>query len=776
MNGLRAALLRLCIAFGGCAAGYAAAAHVATPWPLLPAPAQVAPAGVGTFEVADGAELAVEGADAGDARFLADHLLQLLDATGGPRLRVAGAHGAAPAIRIVIDPRAALDEAGYRLRIEAQGILVQARTPRGAFYGETTLWQLLTPPGHARGAAVAVAQGAIEDAPRFAWRALLLDSARHYQRVAEIERLIDAMALAKLDVLLWHLTDDQGWRLQVPGYPELTRIGACRPAAADGSEPADRAGAYCGSYSDAQIRQIVRYAARRYIEVVPEIDMPGHAQAAIAAYPWLGVSGRRPAVWTDWGVSAWLLAPNARTLRFVDAVLAHATQLFPSRYVSFGGDEADHAQWDASPAVQAQRRALGLTSSDQLQGWFMARVADRLRRRGRVPVGWDDAVESGAPLPASQVVMSWHGQDHERVALAALRQGHQVVIAPQESLYFDHVQSALADEWPGPPPVVSLRQAYDTAVIPEGASEAEARRVLGVQGALWTEQMPSFAHVQHALFPRLAALAELAWSPASSHDWDGFLARLPATLARERALGIADADSAFAPVIALEAQADGRVRAVVSNQVQAGAIRYTTDGSTPDAQAPLYTAPLLLAQGTTLRVATFGANGQPLASVRRQQVDRQALRTRAGSALATCSGEPPSRLSGAVRAGASPPGTVYSVEIGNGCWRWPQAPLDGARRVALAAGRVTWRFGDEAKGAVVRRRHSPAGEFELHTGGCDGPLLARLPLDHKAQSSGLALLEADLILPDAGRQDLCIFATGDPRLGQWALAKILFSG
>ena len=240
----------------------------------------------------------------------------------------------------------------------------------------------------------------------------------------------------------------------------------------------------------------------------------------------------------------------------------------------------------------------------------MARVADRLRRRGRVPVGWDDAVESGAPLPASQVVMSWHGQDHERVALAALRQGHQVVIAPQESLYFDHVQSALADEWPGPPPVVSLRQAYDTAVIPEGASEAEARRVLGVQGALWTEQMPSFAHVQHALFPRLAAMAELAWSPASSHDWDGFLARLPATLARERALGIADADSAFAPVIALEAQADGRVRAVVSNQVQAGAIRYTTDGSTPDAQAPLYTAPLLLAQGTTLRVATFGANGQ----------------------------------------------------------------------------------------------------------------------------------------------------------------------
>jgi hexosaminidase len=201
----------------------------------------------------------------------------------------------------------------------------------------------------------------------------------------------------------------------------------------------------------------VRYAAARFVTVVPDIDLPGHSQAAVAAYPWLGVTGERPSVWTDWGVSPWLLKPDEKTLQFVDDVLDEVMRLFPSRYISIGGDEADKQQWNASTELRARLQKLGLANMDQLQGWFTNRVADDLIQHGRTPVGWDDELVAGATLPESEVVMSWHGNDNEHVALEAASQGHDVVLTPQESLYFDHYQSDLPDEWQGPPPVATLR-------------------------------------------------------------------------------------------------------------------------------------------------------------------------------------------------------------------------------------------------------------------------------------------------------------------------------
>jgi len=762
--------------------GMAIATPTDSPWSLLPQPADARLAGSGVMKVADGALVAVRGSDRQQVQPIADRFMQLVANTRGLQLHAAPGAGTAadtqPAITFEVDPHAdVVGDTGYRIVVDVHGIRVIARSPGGAFYGGVTLWQLLTPPGWIRGAAAEIAAGVIDDHPRFAWRALLLDSGRHFQSVADIEKLIDWMSLDKLNVLLWHLTEDQGWRLEIPKYPALTKTGACRKAV--GLE-IELTGApdkpYCGFYSEAEVRDIVRYAAARFITVVPEIDLPGHSQAAVAAYPWLGVTGERPSVWTDWGISPWLLKPDEQALKFVDDVLDEAMQLFPSRYISIGGDEADKRQWNASPELRERMRRLGLANMDQLQGWFTSRVADHLVEHGRTPVGWDDELVAGAKLPASEVVMSWHGSDEEHVALDATAQGHDVVLTPQESLYFDHYQSDLPDEWPGQPPMTTLQQAYDTAVIPRGATVAEAKHVIGVQGDLWTEFMPSFARDQHALFPRIAALAELGWSAAGAHDWNGFLQRLPAELARYRALGIGYADTAFTPAFDVTAGRKGMLRVALSNQTNFGEIRFTTDGSVPTSKSPMYVRPLeFSAQGSmTLRAATFEPGGFDLAAPRTRVLDASTLLGRNGSELGSCSNEPGMRLDR--DQGAQSPTQVYKLNAGNMCWLWSRAPLQGVEHVTLTVGRVAWRFGDEAQGAVVRPKASAAGEFELHADSCKGPLLARLPLAPAVRGSGQTELNATVSTSKlVETHDLCIVATGDPRDGQWVLARVTFS-
>jgi len=848
--------------------GMASATPAAIPWSLLPQPADVRLARSGVVKIADGAVVAVRGADRQQVQSIADRFRQLVANTRGLQLKaaastalnptsgattaaavalnptsgtttaaavalspVAGTTTAAamalnaapstataadahPAITFDVDPHAnVVGDAGYRIEIGAQGIRVIARSPGGAFYGGVTLWQLLTPPGWIRGTAAEIAEGVIDDHPRFAWRALLLDSGRHFQSVADIEKLVDWMSLDKLNVLIWHLTEDQGWRLEIPKYPALTKTGACRKAVGLDSElteatrdrnaveeiprstygatweresleaPVARPGEtgapdkpYCGFYTEAEVRDIVRYAADRFVSVVPEIDLPGHSQAAVASYPGLGVTGQHPSVWTDWGISPWLLKPDEKTLQFVDDVLDEVMQLFPSRFISIGGDEADKQQWNASPELRERMRRLGLANMDQLQGWFTSQVADHLVKHGRTPVGWDDELVAGAQLPASEVVMSWHGNDAEHVALEAAAQGHDVVLTPQESLYFDHYQSDLPDEWPGQSPMATLRQAYDTAVIPKGATSAEARRIIGVQGGLWTELMPSFAHDQHALFPRIAALSELGWSAASAHDWNGFLQRLPAELARYRALGIGYADTAFAPAFDVSAVRKGLLRVALSNQANFGEIRFTTDGSAPTSTSPQYVRPLEFSvqSKVTLRAATFAPGGLDLAAPRTRLLDASTLLSRDGSELPSCSSQPGTRLGG--NQPPQGPRPVYKAEIGNMCWLWPRAPLTDIQHVTLTIGRVAWRFGDEAKEAVVRPKGSAAGEFEIHADSCTGPLLARLPLASALQGDGQNELNATVStskLNDA--HNLCIFATGDPRDGQWMLSRVAFS-
>ena len=349
-----------------------------------------------------------------------------------------------------------------------------------------------------------------------------------------------------------------------------------------------------------------------------------------------------------------------------------------------------------------------------------------------------------------------------------------VVMSSSPTLYLDHYQSDLHDEPPGRPDVESLKDVYDYDPVPSGTTAAEVQHILGVQANLWAEYMPTFARVQHAVFPRIAALSEIAWSPASTHDWGGFLRRMPAELARYRALGIEYADSAFAPSFMLSAGANGTVKVALSNQTDFGAIRYTTDGAVPKVASTSYSKPLSFPAGKpiALRAATFAANGFELAAPRTQVVDAAALLTRNSDQLEPC-GKPLIVLRLEDDRPLDGPRPVYRLDIANMCWQWKGVPLDGVKRIALTVGNVPWNFAlwKDDSSVVTRQKQTPAGEFQVHRDSCDGPLLATLPLAKAAQTKLQTTLTANIPVT-TGSHTLCVFATGDPRDGMWAIGKV----
>ncbi|MGB5851841.1 MAG: family 20 glycosylhydrolase, partial [Rhodanobacter sp.] len=593
------------------------AGGTAAPPALIPLPAQLV-SGDGTFRVDAATAVVVADHDPATTR-AAHYLIDLLARTRGLTLPLGDS--AKQAIVLQRDPRAPVAQAGgYALDVDRHGIRVRARDDAGLFHGVVTLYQLLTP--DAAHGAVTVPTLSIRDWPRFGWRGVMLDSVRHFQSVAEVKTLLDQMAQHKLNVLHWHLTDDQGWRIQIRRYPDLTKIGAWRtpPGAGKDGEPQR----YGGFYTQDQIRDVVAYAAARHITIVPELDMPGHAQAAVAAYPQLGVTGKRPAVSVDWGVNPYLYNVDDATFTFIDHVLDEVMELFPSTYIHVGGDEAIKDQWQASPAVQAKMRALGIRDENTLQGWFIGRIGQYLQQHGRKLIGWDEILE-GEKLPADATVMSWRGIDG---AIKAALLGHDVVMSPAPDLYFDHVQSALADEYAGRLGVESLQDVYGFQAIPGVLDARQAKHVLGVQANFWTEHMPGFAHVEHAAFPRLDALAEVAWSPDARRDWSDFLSRLPGQLARYRAQQISYADGAFAVEIATDrnvALATGRATVTLASQTGFGAIRYTLDGSAPTPASPRYEAPFTVTLPVTVRAASFAADGSALAASRQRVLSHAGL-------------------------------------------------------------------------------------------------------------------------------------------------------
>ena len=437
---------------------------------------------------------------------------------------------------------------GYSLRITPQGITVSARESKGLFYGAVTLWQLLGAPE--AGSTPRIGAMVIEDAPRFRWRGLMLDTARHYQSPEFIKQFIDWMALHKLNVFHWHLTDDQAWRLEIRKYPKLTSVGAWRvpagPAAAADIDPATgKPRVYGGFYTQEQVRDIVTYAAARHITVLPEIEMPGHASAAVVAYPELGVSRTLPtAVPEEWGIFTTLFNADDATFTFFENVLAEVMQLFPSEYIHVGGDEAVKDEWHASPAIQARMQELGVKDEHALQSYFIQRVEKYLNKNGRKLIGWDEILEGG--LAPNATVMSWRGIDG---AIAAANAGHDTVLSPAPTLYLDHWQSD-GDPAPGRSDTISLEDVYRFDPIPEKIPASHHHHILGVQANLWAEFMRSGERVEYQAYPRVAALAEVAWSAPERIDWLSFRDRMPDQLARYRKLGIDYAPGAAAQPLA----------------------------------------------------------------------------------------------------------------------------------------------------------------------------------------------------------------------------------
>ncbi|KRF02151.1 beta-hexosaminidase [Frateuria sp. Soil773] len=732
---------------------HAARASDAAPPSLIPLPAQLA-LQHGGFTVDESTPVVLADRDA-STRQTANYLIDLLARTRGLRLRIGAADDAAPAIVLQRDPQAPVAEAeGYALGVTPQGIRIQARDAAGLLNGAVTLYQLLTP--DAKRGAVEVPALSIRDWPRFAWRGLMLDSTRHFQSVSEVETLLDQMAQHKFNTLHWHLTDDQGWRIEIKRYPELTRTGAWRTPPGAGHDGIPKR--YGGFYSQDDIRRVVAYAAARHITIVPEIDMPGHAQAAVAAYPQLGVTGRRPAVSIDWGVNPYLYNVDDATFGFIENVLDEVMALFPSTYIHVGGDEAVKDQWQASPAVQAKMRELGIKSEDALQGWFIGRIGRYLDAHGRKLVGWDEILE-GDNVPADATVMSWRGTDG---AIKAAMMGHDVVMSPSPSLYFDHVQGELADEYAGRLGVESLRSVHGFQAVPGVLGAAQARHVLGVQANVWTEHMPTFAHVEHAVFPRLDALSDVAWSSSAGSDWPGFLARLPAQLARYRAQHVPYADSAFAVDIALDrnlALATGRATVTLSNQADFGAIHYTLDGSAPTPASPRYGTPFNVTLPATVRAASFAGDGSMLAAPRQRMLDRASLLTLAGNTLPNCPGSD-FRLRVQPLPDAASVAPVYSINVFDGCQLFPATSLDGLKSIRVEAVRIerNYALAHEQRLVVSRPHATPFGELVVHLDQCNGPVLASLPLPDPARSARKVELSAALPAQQ-GEHALCLVYT-----------------
>ncbi len=440
-------------------------------------------------------------------------------------------------IGLKIDPL--LPREGYHLRITPELISIVAGSDTGAFYAIQTIRQLLPvsvfcPVQLASSIPSALPCVDIIDKPRFGWRGAMLDTCRHFMPLPFIMKFIDLLALHKMNTFHWHLTEDQGWRIEIKKFPRLTGVGAWRSETLVGKwqrdDPAPKYDGirHGGFYSQEEIRRVVAYAAERQITIVPEIEMPGHAQAAIAAYPELGNRRMPIPVSTHWGIHEDVFNPEEDTIRFLQDVLDEVIELFPSPYIHIGGDECPKKQWKENPRAQARMQALGLRDEDELQSYFIRRMDAFLTARGRRLIGWDEILEGG--LAQNATVMSWRG---ESGGIQAAQEGHDVVMAPNTYTYLDYYQD---DDKEREPLAIGgylpLERVYGYDPIPLTLDSEQARHVLGTQGQLWTEYMPTPEHVEYMAFPRLCALAEVAWTPPERKEWLDFNIRLQTHLLR----------------------------------------------------------------------------------------------------------------------------------------------------------------------------------------------------------------------------------------------------
>jgi hexosaminidase len=441
------------------------------------------------------------------------------------------------------DTAAYANDEAYNLSVTTHQVLVKAPTSDGLFYGLQSLLQLLPPqiyqtdytlvPQHTEWTLPAVE---IKDYPRFEYRGMHLDVTRHFFPVKFVKRYIDLLAMHKMNRFHWHLTDDQGWRIEIEQYPKLTEVGGWRDSTLVGHYTSDiyDGERYGGFYTQQEIREVVAYAQQRHVTIIPEIEMPGHASAALAAYPELGcVEGKDYQLKTTWGIFEDIFCPREQTFTFLENVLTEVMALFPSKYIHIGGDEAPKAQWEESELAQQVMQREGLESEEELQSYFITRIEKFLNKNGRQIIGWDEILEGG--LAPNATVMSWRGIEG---GIKAAKQQNNVIMTPTSHLYLDYYQAPPESEPLAIGNFSPLKEVYSFEPIPEELSAEEAQYVKGAQGNLWTEYIHSGDKAEYMAYPRASALSEVVWSTESTRNWTDFWQRLQTHFDRLEALNV----------------------------------------------------------------------------------------------------------------------------------------------------------------------------------------------------------------------------------------------
>lgn len=499
----------------------------------------------------------------------------------------------------------------YVLSVNSNNIVVNGTTPAGTFYGIQTLRKAM--PALAKGSDITFPQVEIKDQPRFGYRGMHLDVGRHFFTVDSIKQFIDLLAFHNMNRMHWHLTEDQGWRLEIAKYPKLTDIGAYRDETiVGGNESGIYDGKrYGGFYTKEEAKEIVKYAQDRFITVIPEIDLPGHMLAVLASYPELGCRGEGYKVATKWGVFEDVLCVgNDSAMVFLKDVFDEVVEIFPSEYIHIGGDECPKTEWEKCPKCQARIKALKLkddkehTAEQKLQSWCMQEIEAYLGSKGRKIIGWDEILEGGVGPNAT--VMSWRGMDG---GFAAVKQKRDAIMTPNSHVYFDYYQSQdIKNEPFGIGGYIPVERVYSLEPVPEGLTETERKHIIGVQANIWTEYIHSFSHVEYMILPRMTALSEVQWTQPNKKDYYSFLKRLP------RIIDFLDRDSFNYAKHLFEAKSEikpnfnDRTSDVILSTCGDAEIHYTLDGTEPTAESPLYSQPLKIKETVTLKACAIRNN------------------------------------------------------------------------------------------------------------------------------------------------------------------------
>jgi hexosaminidase len=499
----------------------------------------------------------------------------------------------------LVKPDTVVPDETYWLKINERSIDLQATTEAGLFRGTRTLIQLADQ--EQNGTPVPCAT--IVDYPRFAWRGMHLDVSRHFFPVDFVKKYIDLLARYKMNRFHWHLTDDQGWRIEIKKYPKLTEVGAWRSGSQYGpySDRTYDSTRYGGFYTQEQIREVVAYATARHITVVPEIEMPGHSLAALAAYPALSCTGGPFAVAKGWGVFDDVYCTKDSVFGFMQDVLTEVMDLFPSEYIHIGGDECPKVRWQTCPKCQKRMKDEGLKDEHELQSYFIQRIEKFVNGKGRKIIGWDEILEGG--LAPNAAVMSWRGTEG---GIAAAKDKHFVVMTPGTHCYFDHYQGAPAVEPLAIGGYTTLQKAYAYEPIPDELTAMEARYILGAQGNVWTEYMTTSDHVEYMAMPRMAALAEVLWSPKSARNEREFIRRLEQEMPALDRLHVHYSRSLYNVEYSFSgSKSRGKVIMALKTTPGLGDVHYTLDGSEPTVASARSVTPIELLQSTTVKAALF---------------------------------------------------------------------------------------------------------------------------------------------------------------------------